>query len=128
MHSDGYREETERRAREVFEASVEDLDAETCARLSRARRAAVAESRTAAPTPWNTWVPWAAAASVATLAVILWRSAGDRVTPPPTAAAPAPEVVELLANGEGLDIASEDPEFYAWLEARDLPTAPDGAG
>jgi hypothetical protein len=40
---------------------------------------------------------------------------------------PAAEVVELLATSEGIDVASEDPEFYTWLATRDLP-APNGAG
>jgi hypothetical protein len=40
---------------------------------------------------------------------------------------PAAEVVVLLATSVGIDVASEDPEFYAWLAAQDLPAA-NGAG
>jgi hypothetical protein len=44
-----------------------------------------------------------------------------------TEGAPAAEIVELLATSEGIDVASEDPEFYAWLATRELPP-PNGAG
>ena len=121
--------ENERRARELFDASVEGLDAETRSRLNRARQAAVAEAERAQHSPWRTWLPAAAAASVAVVAVVLWRLPADRVDPSArmNGTAPAAEVVELLATSEGLEVASEDPEFYAWLAAQDLPTA-NGAG
>lgn len=127
--NDGRRTETERRARELFDASVEGLDAETRSRLNRARQAAVAEAEHARHRPWRTWLPAAAAASVALLAVVLWRAPGDGTVPSARTpeSAPAPEVVELLANGEAFDVANEDPAFYAWLAAQDLPAA-NGAG
>ena len=119
--------EQERRARELFDASVEGLDAETRSRLNRARQAAVAEVERARRNPWRAWVPAAVAASVALLAVVLWRVPGG----PPSAGlaegAPPAEVVELLATGEGFDVASEDPEFYSWLADRGLPDT-NGAG
>jgi hypothetical protein len=124
--------ENERQARDLFDASVEGLDAETRSRLNRARQAAVAEAERAQHSPWRTWLPAAAAASVALLAVVLWRMPADGVDPSArmigaAPAAPAAEVVELLATSEGLAVASEDPEFYAWLAAQDLPAA-NGAG
>jgi len=121
--------ENERRARELFDASVEGLDAETRSRLNRARQAAVAEAARAQRSPWRAWLPAAAAASVALIAVVLWRMPADGVDPSArtTEAAPAAEVVELLATSEGLEVASEDPEFYAWLAAQELPAA-NGAG
>jgi hypothetical protein len=121
--------EHERQARELFDASVEGLDAETRSRLNRARQAAVAEVERAQHSPWRTWLPAAAAASVALLAVVLWRMPADGVDPSArlTGTAPAAEVVELLATSDGLAVSSEDPEFYAWLAAQDLPAA-NGAG
>jgi hypothetical protein len=121
--------ETERRARELFDASVEGIDGETRSRLNRARQAALAEAVHARRSLWPTWLPAAAAASVALLAVVLWRMPAE-VTGPlagSTESVPTAEVVELLASGEGIDVASEDPEFYAWLETRELPP-PNGAG
>lgn len=120
--------ENERRARELFDASVEGLDAETRSRLNRARQAAVAEVERAHRSPWRTWLPAAAAASVALLAVVLWRMPGNGVEPTARVAEPAPaaEVVEMLATSEGLDVATEDPEFYTWLASQGLPA--NGAG
>ena len=122
--------EQERRARELFDASVEGLDAETRSRLNRARQAVVAEVERARRNPWRGWVPAAVAASVALLAVVLWRMPGEQGGMPAAGiaeAAPPAEVVELLATGEGFDVASEDPEFYTWLADRGLPDT-NGAG
>jgi hypothetical protein len=117
--------ENERRAREHFDASVAGLDAATRSRLNRARQAAVAEVERSRHGPWRTWLPAAAAASVAMLAVVLWRMPGQ----PPGASlvegAPTAEVVEMLAIGD--DVVSEDPEFYTWLADRGLP-ADNGSG
>jgi hypothetical protein len=129
MSNDERWTETERRARELFDASVDGLDGETRSRLNRARHAALAEVEHARRSPWRAWLPAAAAASVAMLAVVLWRMPGDSTDRSAASAegTPAAEVVELLATSEGIDVASEDPEFYAWLATRDLP-APNGAG
>jgi len=125
--SHGDRTEIERRAAELFDDSVERLDGETRSRLNRARQAALAEVEQARRSRWPAWLPVAAAASVAMLAVVLWRLPGG--SPDPSArgddVAPAPEVVELL--GTDADLVSEDPEFYAWLSARGLPQA-NGSG
>jgi hypothetical protein len=129
MSNDERWTETERRARELFDASVDGLDGETRSRLNRARQAALAEAERARHGRWRAWVPAAAAASVAIVAVVLWRMPGETVHRSAASAegAPAAAVVELLATSEGIDVASEDPEFYAWLATRDLPT-PNGAG
>jgi hypothetical protein len=129
MSNDERWTEAERRARELFDASVDGLDGATRSRLNRARHAALAEAGRARHNPWRTWLPAAAAASVAMLAVVLWRMPGESMDRSAASAegTPAAEVVELLATSEGIDVASEDPEFYAWLATRDLP-APNGAG
>jgi hypothetical protein len=112
--------EDERRARELFDASVEVIDAATRSQLNRARQAAVAEVERSRYGPWRTWLPAAAAASVALLAVVLWRMPGQRPHAPLMESAPTAEVVEMLALGD--DVVSEDPEFYTWLADRGLPT------
>lgn len=121
--------EHERRARELFDVSVQGLDAETRSRLNRARQAAVAEAERARRSPWRTWLPAAAAASVAMIALALWRMPGDGLDPAARSADPVPaaEVVEMLATSEELAVASEDPEFYTWLADRGLPAA-NGSG
>ena len=130
MSNDERWTETERRARELFDASVDGLDGETQSRLNRARHTALAEAGHARRSPWRTWLPAAAAASVAMLAVVLWRMPGDSMDRSVASAegTPAAEVVELLATSEGIDVASEDPEFYAWLATRDELPAQNGAG
>jgi hypothetical protein len=117
--------EHERRAREHFDASVEGIDAATRSRLNRARQAAVAEVERTRHTPWRTWLPAAAAASVALLAVVLWRMPGQQPGALLVEGAPTAEVVEMLAIGD--DDVSEDPEFYTWLADRGLP-ADNGSG
>ena len=122
MSNDERWTETERRARELFDASVDGLDGETRSRLNRARHAALAEVDHAQRSPWRAWLPAAAAASVAIVAVVLWRMPGETVHRSAASAevAPAAEVVELLATSEDIDVASEDPEFYAWLASPGL--------
>jgi hypothetical protein len=117
--------EHERRARELFDSSVEALDPATRSRLNRARQAAVAEAGRARPDPWRTWFPVAAAASVTLLAVALWRMPGEGHHPAAhsAGATPAAEVVEMLATSDDFDVANEDPEFYTWLADRGLPEA-----
>jgi len=116
-------EDTARRAREVFDASVDALDDETRARLSRARFAAVAATeRRARPSPWLRWVPAVAVASTAVVAVLLWRAPDPRTATTAATAATAEadaslEAVEVLAAGEDLDLVENDLEFYEWLDA-----------
>jgi len=123
-------ERTSRRARDVFDASVESLDDEVRSRLGRARFEAVsvAEGR-ASRSAWRAWVPAAAVASAAIVAVLLWRSpeqpstatfangSGDAVV----------EAVELLADGDDLAMLENDLEFYEWLDATGLE-APGSTG
>lgn len=120
---------TEKRARELFEASVESLDDRTRARLTAARRAAVAEAGEPRGLRWRSWAPVAALASAAMLAVLLWRAqgpespAGAPVVAADVAAADAVAVdaalapVELLASGDDLGLVENDLAFYEWLDA-----------
>jgi hypothetical protein len=107
----------ERRARELFDASVVGLDAETRSSLSRARRAAVAGLEARRRPAWQWWVPAAAAASAALIAVLLWRSPDDAV--PPVAQSingEALDALELVAAGDDLELVAEDLAFYEWLD------------
>jgi hypothetical protein len=113
-------EDTARRARELFDASVDALDDATRARLGRARYAAVAATeRRARPVRWLRWVPAVAVASTAAVAVLLWR-AQDPSLPTADSAAEVDaqlEAVEVLAAGEDLDLVENDLEFYEWLDS-----------
>lgn len=116
-HEDARDEALERRARELFDASVDALDAGTRSRLARARRAAVAELESRRRPVWRWWVPATVAASAALVAVLVWRAPDDAV--PPVAQSvngDAVDALELVAAGDDLDLVAEDLAFYAWLE------------
>ena len=118
-------EQTRRRAREVFDASVESLDAETRARLSRARFEAVEAVDRARSPRWRTWVPAAAVAATVVVAVAIWR-APERAELPVAVAASgdaALDAVEMLADGEALDLVENDLAFYDWLDVTGLDAA-----
>jgi len=107
----------ERRAREVFDASVDGLDAHTRSRLNQARQAATAELVRSRSPLWRTWAPAGALAAAALVAVLLWRApAGDaeRGQQAQAVADPA-DPVEILAADEDLDLATEDLDFYEWV-------------
>jgi len=103
------------RARAAFDASVNRLDAATQSRLTRARHAALAELERPRPRLGG-WLPVAALAGAAIVAVALWLQPGAPGQPPeaPGLASFAGEDLELLTAGDDLDMLDEDIEFYAW--------------
>jgi cytochrome c-type biogenesis protein CcmH/NrfG len=112
----------ERRAREVFDASVEGLDAHTRSRLNQARQKATAELERSRRSPWLAWAPAGALAAAALVAVMLWRAPGTPEAPVQQARVqqtPAPEengeAAEILAAGDDLDLVKEDLEFYEFV-------------
>ena len=125
--------ELERQVRNVFKASVDDLDAATLSRLHRSRQQALdaAAGRRRTGWRWTVWAPAGALAASVLAAVLLLRSPSETVAPAQVAAAPANADVpqdpfELLTAGEDLALATEaDLEFYAWVE---LETADDEVG
>ena len=117
---------TERRARELFDASVESLDARSRSRLAAARRAAVDAVRRPGRPAWNRWAPATALASAAIVAVLLlWRAPGPGSSVTADSAQPETplEPVELLAAGEDLDLVENDLAFYDWLDATEFDVA-----
>ena len=118
-------EQTRRRAREVFDASVESLDAETRTRLSRARFQAVAAANRRRPSNWRTWVPAAAVAATVIVAVAIWRTPELAESPATVAASgdTALDAVDMLADGEALDLVENDLAFYEWLDVTGLDAA-----
>ena len=117
--------QTKRRAREVFDASVESLDAGTRARLSRARLEAVEAANRARSPSWRTWVPAAAVAATVIVAVAIWRTPERAEVPVEVAASgdTALDAVEMLADAEALDLVENDLAFYEWLEVTGLDAA-----
>lgn len=117
----------ERRAREVFDASVDGLDARTRSRLNQARQQATAEIERSRRSPWLSWAPAGALAAAALVAVMLWRAPVAPESPvQQTQVRQAPtqdengDAAEMLAAGDDLDLVSEDLEFYEFVaEATD---------
>jgi len=105
----------EHKARDIFDASVESLDAETRSRLNRARQAAVAGREPARAPAWRSWAP-AGALAAALVAAVLWRFPGTGDSQQVQINGEAPiEIVELAAEGEDFELMIEDPEFYSWV-------------
>jgi hypothetical protein len=125
--------ELERQVRNVFKASVDDLDAATLSRLKRARQQALAAANSHYGTGWRwtAWAPIGALAASVLAAVLLLRAPSETGAPAQVAATPTSadvrqDPLELLTAGEDLDLVTEaDLEFYAWVE---LETADDGVG
>ena len=125
--------ELERHARNVFKASVDDLEAATLSRLNRSRQQALeaAAGRKRTGWRWTAWAPVGALAASVLAAVLLLRSPSQTGAPEQVAATPTnvdvpQDPLELLTAGEDLDLATEaDLEFYAWVE---LAMADDGVG
>lgn len=108
-----------RRAKALFDESVEELDAATLSRLNRGRHAALAELRPdRAAAHWARWLPATGVAAAAVVVGIMMRgpAAPDVVDAPVTASD-----FEMLLDEESLEML-EDLEFYNWLEAADLET------
>ena len=116
----------ESRAREVFDASIEAMDAGTRSRLRQSRQRAVEEASSlaarAARERWTSWVPVGALAAGVLAAALLLRSplpGGPQ--PRPMAATPATltqGTIEMIAAGDEFEIATADEalEFYRWVE------------
>lgn len=108
----------ERRAQDLFDESVERLDAATLSRLNRGRQAALAEaSRTG--WQWTRWMPATGMAAAILLAVIVMRGPGGA----DVIEAPAADFDILL--GEASVEMLEELEFYSWLATQELDAGSD---
>ncbi len=108
-------EEFATQAKELFDDSVERLDAAALSRLNQGRHAAIEQLQSGRPaTVWGRWVPATGIAAAALVAVMVMRG-------PEMDDMPAESVTdfEILLEGESLEMF-EDLEFYSWLEAADL--------
>ena len=110
------------KAKDVFDQSVQALDAETRSRLNRGRHEALAHigSRTGHG-QWLRWAPatGVAAAAVVAVVVLTGRPPVDELTPIASASD-----FEILLDEESFEML-EELEFYSWL---DLEGNMDGNG
>ena len=110
-------EQFAKQAKQLFDGSVEELDAATLSRLNRGRHAALDELQRSRPSAvWVRWLPATGVAAAAIVTVMVMRGP-DGVDLPVEPDAVAD--FEILLEGESLEML-EDLEFYSWLEAADL--------
>jgi hypothetical protein len=105
-------DDLERKARTLFEDSVERLDAHTRSNLTQARNRALDEVKQGAPRRRWIWAPAGGLAFAAIVAVVIGsgglRSGGD-------SDAVALEDIDIVADSESFEML-EDVEFYTWLQ------------
>jgi len=123
--------EFERNARTVLEASLARIDGRTRSKLTQARHAALAAAARPRRAWWRslTLMPAAGAAAAALLvAVVLWQRAPSVGLPPDAAAhASAVEDMDLLADGDTLELMEGwDGSFYEWAAAQSDPGESEG--
>jgi hypothetical protein len=117
MKDPGNKEQVARRAKELFDDSVETLDAATLSRLNQSRHQALAElHEPAGILRWGGWLPATGVAAAVLVTVLLVRG--------PDGVAVMEESVtasdfEMLLEDAGLEMF-EDLEFYALLDVVDL--------
>jgi hypothetical protein len=104
-------------AKELFDESVDSLNAATLSRLNKGRHEALAELQNGTSArQWARWVPATGMAAAALVAVMLMRGPGDVTLPE------VPVTVsdfEILLDDQNLEML-EDLEFYSWLDTSDL--------
>lgn len=104
-----------KQAKQVFDDSVDALDAATLSRLNRGRQRALAELEPAAR--WRRWTMWAPAAGLGA-AVVVAVLMSSPANSPVLIETPGSDF-EILMGEESIDML-EDLEFYTWLAIVDL--------
>ena len=99
------------KAKQLFDESVEGLDANTRSRLNRSRQVALEQLAAGRPA-WVQWAPAAGVTAAAVVAVVLWT--GDRPVDDVTPVAAADDF-EILLTEDSLEML-EDLEFYSWID------------
>lgn len=104
-------ERFENRAKELFDDSVDRLDAATLSQLNQRRQAALAEVASAGSSiQWGRWLPAAGVTAAAVVAVVMMQGT-------PVVESPVDELTdfEILISDDNLEMI-EELEFYSWLE------------
>jgi NifB/MoaA-like Fe-S oxidoreductase len=99
-----------RRARDLFDASVDELDASTRSALNQGRQRALAELQGGSG-HWMRWVPAAGVAAAVVVAVMV-------ALPGPNGGDQLPATIgdmEILLDEDSIDMF-EELEFYSWID------------
>ena len=100
------------KAKELFDDSVERLDAATLSRLNQGRQRALKELETIRPAGhWARWAPAGGLAAAAVVAVVVWQGVTLDSDAP---AANAATDFEILLDEDSVEML-EDLEFYSWI-------------
>ncbi len=104
-------------AKELFDDSVERLDAATLSRLNRGRHQALLElQKTSLAGQWARWMPVTGVAAAALVTVVILQDPGSEVPEPP---ATTVMDFEILLGEDSLEML-EELEFYSWIDPQDL--------
>jgi hypothetical protein len=124
----------EKRSRAVLEESVSRIDSRIRSRLNQARQVAVAETATRRPALWRffTLMPTAGAVAAALLVtMVLWHRQPQVDLALAEGTHTAVEDLDLLADGEGLDLVEDGDgsgNFYEWAVDQSDPAAAETDG
>lgn len=110
----GAPEPLEQRSRELFESSVERLDARTRSRLNQARQRALEEIKRGSTRRYWLGVPLGGLAAAALIAMLLIRAGGERTVPQSESGNLLLDDFDIVADADSLDMI-QDVEFYSWL-------------
>ncbi|MFC4310572.1 hypothetical protein ACFPN2_15885 [Steroidobacter flavus] len=104
----------EERSRELFDDSVERLDARTRSRLNQARQQALEEAKKGRVRRYWLGAPLGGLAAAALIAVIVIRSGGEAVAPSGENASNLLDDFDIVADADSFELI-QDVEFYSWL-------------
>ena len=106
-------------AKELFDDSVERLDAATLSRLNKGRHQALAELQRTRPVgQWVRWMPVTGVAAAALVTVVILQGPGAEG---PESPATTVTDFEMLLGEDSLEML-EELEFYSWIDPQDLET------
>lgn len=105
-------EKLEQTAKQLFDESVDGLDAASLSRLNRGRQAAIEAAGSGRP-QWTLWAPAAGVAAAAVVAVVMLQTPNVEVMDSSAAD------LDILLAEESIEML-EELEFYAWLDTVDL--------
>ena len=99
--------------KELFDASVEKLDAGTLSTLNRARQRALAETESR-PAGLLRWVPVTGVAAAVLVGVMVTLPGPSEIDVQPTSVTD----MEILLGEDSIEML-EDLEFYSWIDLAD---------
>jgi hypothetical protein len=107
----------EKRAKAVFDESVENLDGRTRSALTQARHAALAELEVRKHSrAWKIWGPLSGLTAAALVVAVMFGPIWTTARAPQDGGAMPLEDFDIVADAENLELM-ENLDFYAWLDS-----------